>query len=70
LQGLAIDFRLPVEWGSFTQQRRNEFITNVRQRWRHICQKHGRHAGFIVYDGFFHLGFWHMDLFQDRRTRR
>ena len=70
LRGLAVDFRLPTEWGSFTRERQNEFLNNVRRRWEEICRQNGRFAGVIFYDTFVHIGFWHVPLFQDRRTRR
>lgn len=39
LKGLAADIRLPLEYYKFTEERKLEFLNNVKNKWYEICER-------------------------------
>ncbi len=55
LKGLASDIILPDDFKSFTKERQNEFLNNVKNKWVELCKVDGLGGGIGFYDTFFHL---------------
>jgi len=70
LRGLAADFFLPPEYFRYTQERKNEFLSNVRKKWEELCRADGKRASVIYYDTIVHLSWWPVWFFADKRTKK
>ena len=70
LKGLAVDFLLPTEYYSFAQQRKNEFLNNIKTKWYDICSKGGVSGSVIYYDSYIHISWWPSTYFEDKRTKK
>ncbi|MCT4593195.1 MAG: D-Ala-D-Ala carboxypeptidase family metallohydrolase [Anaeromicrobium sp.] len=68
MQGIATDFALPLkEFSGYSQDRKNEFLDNVKEKWYQLCEEDGVQGGVGFYDTFIHLdsrtdrqAFWNM----------
>lgn len=55
MNGLAADIRYPNEFWGFSNERKLEFLTNIRNKWESLCIEDGVRGGVGWYNGFFHL---------------
>ncbi len=55
IEGIASDIALPEEFYSYTKERQNEFLNNVKNKWIELCSEDGLGGGIGFYDAFFHL---------------
>lgn len=67
----AVDFGIPLkEFESFSQERKNEFYSNVLQKWAELCQDAGYYYQCNWYDTYLHLGIsCHENSFIDERRK-
>lgn len=70
LQGLAVDFKLPMsELKKYSSARREEFYNNVKNKWFSLCDAHGVKGSVVFYDSFIHLDYRRgFRFFEDRRA--
>lgn len=69
MQGIASDIPLPDEYYSFTKERQEEFLENVKSMWYKICCAYRLGGGVGFYDTFFHLDSREYNSFWDERTK-
>lgn len=55
VQGIATDFALPNEFYTFSKERQNEFLDNVKKKWFEICAADGLGGGVGFYKNFCHV---------------
>lgn len=68
-KGRAADFRLPIDYYSFTNARKIQFLNNVKEKWYAICKAHGKCGSVIWYDSWIHLSWWPTWYFEDKRGK-
>lgn len=68
LKSLAIDFPLPAEFNNFSNNRKNEFLQNVKSKWIDICAYFHYGCQCNFYDTYLHLGIGDKDSFLDKRS--
>lgn len=49
---IATDIALPKEYASFSKERKEQFISNMREKWFQLCEIGG---GFGIYKTFMHF---------------
>ncbi|MZQ75278.1 MAG: DUF882 domain-containing protein [Peptoclostridium sp.] len=55
VQGIATDFALPNEFYTFSKERQEQFLQNVKKKWFEICAADGLGGGVGFYKTFIHL---------------
>lgn len=55
MKGIATDIALPQEFYSFSKERQNEFLNNIKNKWLELCKGVGLGGGVGFYDTFIHL---------------
>lgn len=55
LLGLASDILYPDEYFTFTEKRKKEFLNNIKNKWKALCEADGIQGGCGWYVIFFHL---------------
>jgi uncharacterized protein YcbK (DUF882 family) len=55
LRGIATDVALPEEFYDFSKSRKNEFLSNVKNKWSELCKLDRLAGGVGFYDSFVHL---------------
>lgn len=69
LVSLAVDFNLPSEYHSYSSDRKEEFLWNVRTYWEGICDEADMFHQVNFYDTYIHLGIGiESDSFLDERS--
>lgn len=69
LVSLAVDFNLPSEYHSYSSDRKEEFLCNVRTYWEKICDEADVFHQVNFYDTYIHLGIGlNSDSFLDKRS--
>lgn len=68
LRSLAIDFPLPEEFFGFSDDRKREFLSNVKDEWSSICAEYNACYQCNWYDTYLHLGIGNHDSFRDERS--
>lgn len=57
LYAMAIDFNYPFEYNSWTLERKEEFLNNVKLYWIKCCNNAGYKTQYNTYKDRFHIGF-------------
>lgn len=71
LRACAVDFPYPAEFSKWSNARKNQFLTNVKNKWVALCHDRGRFAQVNFYDNRFHLGVsLTRDNFLDYRAKK
>lgn len=70
LLGLASDILYPDEYYGFMEKRKNEFLSNIKNKWESLCKIDNIQGGCGWYNTFFHLdsraGTYSMAFWDDR----
>lgn len=67
----AVDFPLPKEYQAMSSERKEEFLQNVKTRWRALCAQEGVFPQVNFYDTYLHLGIsLRKSSFLDKRTKK
>ena len=56
LKARAVDFNYPAEYFTFSAERKEQFLQNVKKKWTILCHKQGVYAQVNFYNNRFHLG--------------
>lgn len=68
--GVATDIALPMsEFSTFTKERKEQFLQNVKKKWTELCNADGLGGGVGFYDAFFHLDSRKTASFWDERKK-
>lgn len=70
VRGLAVDFKLPVDYFKMDLSRRISFILNIRAKWYNVCRVSGHFGSVILYDSWIHLSYWPYQYWEDKRVNR
>jgi len=70
LYGVASDIALPMsEFSAYTEERQEQFLQNVKNKWTELCSADGLGGGVGFYDTSFHLDSRKTAAFWDESTK-